>query len=214
MVPLKTSFGLRGIIIHNGGHILTMAQQVLKVVVKGRLLTTIETRNVFYWGMDSTETVQSDADAVADTLDEALSTLLPVLNEAWTCYGYDFYRLNEGWFEPFYAISKALQGEEVVDMTSFQTAVLATMKTSVKKMIGRKFFPGIDELFTGDGSIMGDAVTAFGAALVALMTPVDNSNKRWYWGTTGKGSVFAPFTSATVGSILSTMRRRKPGYGI
>lgn len=191
-----------------------MPQQIVKVVVKGRLLGSVETRNVHYYGADTTTPSATEGTALEGKVGAAYSALAASLCDVYNIYGLDSYFWNVNWWQPLHSTTVNYTGSDASDMASFQTAALCVFKTAVKKCLGKKFIAGIPEDKMTDGSLVAPMVATLVTFIGAIMNAEVIGGVSWYAGVPSKNSVFAPFISGTVGTILSTMRRRKPGYGI
>ena len=195
-----------------------MAQEIVRAIAKGRLLGVVETRNMFYFGQANVTPDSEVGNALASQVAGMFGVVQDVLWDGWSLYEIETarWKVDEQFWAPLTsAIITGFSGTQNGDMSSFQTAVLIGAKTSVKAARGRKFLAGIAELYTLDGSIIGDALTSAAAFLILYLSPVPVAGRgTWVPGIVSKNSIFAPFVSGWIGNILSTMRRRKPGYGI
>lgn len=191
-----------------------MSQQIIKVVVKGKILSSVETRNVHYYGADTTTPGATQGTDLENAVGGYYNTLGGSLSSSWTCYGLDSYYWDGTWWNPLHSQTVSQPGAAGGDLTAFQIAALVTFKTAIRKCLGKKFIPGIPEGSTTNGSVTGGLLTALGTFATSCLASVTIAGVNWYPGVPSKNSVFAPFISGTVGTILSTMRRRKPGYGI
>lgn len=184
-------------------------------MLKGRIFGIVETRNMFCWGHDGNTPVTDDFAALEGRLAGMLAYALVYINTGWSSYEIERQHLVEGEWINDGTVSTVLQGGATGDMSSFQTSWLFIGYTAVKRMIGKKFLPGLDEASTFAGGVTPLAMAGGAAMIAAWLMPVGAvGGGYWYPGITGKGSVFAPFVSMVVENILSTIRRRKPGYGI
>lgn len=190
-------------------------QNVLKAVVKGHL-TIVETRNVHYYGCFMDSPNWGDVATQVHTMLSGMYTdLSATLAQALAFYEIEYFRKSEAQWFPVSVHTFVQTGALVDDISSYQTAALVTARTSVLRAIGKKFIPGISETRTVGGAIGSILATALLSYAADYITPVDDSAANtWVPGVVSKNSAFAPFVSASVGTILSTMRRRKPGYGI
>lgn len=195
-----------------------MPQQVVQVVAKGRLLGTVEIRNMFYYGCNTSIVDTSVGDALAAQIQTLYGDLI---NDLWD--GFEIYEIQTNvwdseqlyWQPLTNSLYSGLVGAQDGDMSSFQTAILMGARTIIKAARGRKFLAGVAEMFTLDGQIAGDIIARMADVLVDYLSPVDITGRgMWYPGIVSKNSPFAPFLGGWFGNILSTMRRRKPGYGI
>lgn len=196
---------------------------VYRVIVKGKLLGVVETRGMHTYVLTSANASEGE---VALGLEGQMTTLYSYLHTNMVGSWMHWYEQEtQKWHprvlqEPGYWLgydvtAMNLTGLVAGDMTAFQAAILVTLKTAVKRTLGRKFFPGLAESLTTDGSLTVNAVNMMANVVGFLLQSV----------TFGAGGVAEPcildkhdvphqFIGGVVGSIISTMRRRKPGYGI
>jgi hypothetical protein len=192
-----------------------MAQQVIRLILKGQILGVVETRNMFCYGHDGVAPVADDFSNCRSGLMQGLEYVRPWLSGHWGFYAIQKQHLVENEWVDDGDFVESNTGGGSGDLSSFQAACLFIGKTGVKRMVGKKFIPGVDESNTWAGGIGISWMVGCVAACAAWLTPVTAvGGGYWYLGVHGKGSVFAPFTSMAVSNLLSTMRRRKPGYGI
>jgi len=193
-----------------------MALHIIQHVAKGRLVNSVETRNIFHYSNDSAFSYSGgDIQNTRDMVDEIFTALSPVTSSFWTLYEIETNVWDGEEFQPNSTEAKNLEGSEPQDMASFQTAVLFTARTVLKGVLGRKFFPGVCEAFTAAGELDNDGLSAAGAAAAYYLAAVVGDGQRtWVPCTHGGASIASPFVSVSVGGVLSTIRRRKPGYGI
>jgi hypothetical protein len=194
-----------------------MAQQVIKLVWKGLLLSSVETRTMFYYGCDTGAPSMDDAAALATAVRYGLGYFNTHQTTEFHYYEVEAFFLNMlGDWITFYVHPETQAGLAEDDISAFQVAALVSAKTSVFKARGRKFLPGITEASTESGEITDATRTHLLEFLNVYLASVNvpATGRTWFPGVVSKNSVFAPFSSGNVSSFLSTMRRRKPGYGI
>ena len=192
-----------------------MAQQIIQAIVKGRLVNAVETRNMFYYGHDGDTPVQQDYDNIHDRIALAYNYLMPLTANTWQGYEMELKHWDGEQFVEHSTVAFNPQGTSLGDLSSFQSAMLFIARTTVRRAIGRKFFPGVDESHTNDGAFTNVAMGAMANVAAALLSPVPAvPNGSWYSGVHSKNALFAPFVSYSAQNIISSLRRRKPGYGI
>ena len=192
-----------------------MPQQVVKGVLKGTLFSVVQTRNVFYYGANADQPTNDTRDQVFQRLSDIADAFATLGSPAVNFYESEVFRFATPEWLPMGVASLNVTGEQDdSDITSYQTAGLITATTSVLKAIGRKFIPGIAETRTIDSAMVLAAAQDMAICLVEYLTTFQSQNQVWYPGIPSKNSEFAPFIGASFASLLSTMRRRKPGYGI
>jgi hypothetical protein len=195
-----------------------MSQQVIKIVAKQLFLGSVEVRNVWYYGCDATGVQPDDVAGCVAAIKNFYNYALPDLQTSnITTYGYDTYTWDgtTHWL-PHAGVSDTSAGSAIAEFSSFQTAALMTFVTGVMKCRGRKFFAGITEDQTLLGSIGVSMLATMVSWVPTLLAPVFvlTTLNTWYPGTMRKAWAFAPWLSGSVSALLSTWRKRKPGYGI
>lgn len=192
-----------------------MAHQTTKVVLKGKLFNTVETRNIFYWGAEASAPLSySNSVYMTDRVIEIAGYVCAIASKALQFYGVDVYNLVEGDWVALRQLLITQPGLVDGDITSYQTAILATGRTPTKGAIAKKYFPGIAESFTENSNLNWMAMIGFATAVARWIAPINVDGTIWYSGIPSKNSPFTPIHTAIGNSLLSTMRRRKPGYGI
>jgi hypothetical protein len=194
-----------------------MSQQIIKLVAKGSLLSVTQVRLTFYYGCNATGWSDDDLDVCKSGVKTLLSDLMPVITADTIFYGIDAYTRdaeNKWILRRAYVLSTHGTSEDTLNV--FQLAVLLEGITGVFRSRGKKFIPGIAKVFTDHGSI---ASGAFGYVITALadyVTPVYSmeTKREWFPGIMSKRAEFAPFLSGSINLVLSTLRCRKPGYGM
>jgi hypothetical protein len=173
---------------------------------------------MFYYGQAGQVPDTLTGITLAGHIGTMFQDLCNFLWHGWSLYEVETKRWDvdaQYWSPLSNTVISTVQGEQSGDMSSFQTAILIGAKTAVKAARGRKFIAGAAELYTLDGAITGELIVAVAAFLVSYLSAVPVSGRgTWVPGIVSKNSIFAPFISGWFGNILSTMRRRKPGYGI
>jgi hypothetical protein len=191
-----------------------MPSKVIRAVVKARLDNAVETRNVFNWGADGGEYSEALGTAIAAKLGVMYDEVRDVTSWRWVGYAVELLHQVEGHWVPLAEISWNHTGNSTVDFNSFQSAVLLIAKTGTFRAIAKKYLAGITDTNVVTGSVIPGAISAYMRFCSAWLLPIVVEGVSWYPGIVSKNSAFAVLTSALVGSILSTWRKRKPGYGI
>lgn len=193
-----------------------MALQIEKAIVKGRLFNSVETRNIYHYSCEGTVRMSEiEKGNLEGQLDEIYAAWSSMSNSNFVVYEYEFqYWDGEEW-QPDVTIAKNILGTETVDLSSFQAAILFVGRTVTKSVIARKFFPGVDELFTELGAVaVGALIYTTAIAGYMLETITGDLFREWFPCTHSGQYLSSPVVSWVVGQVMSTMRRRKPGYGI
>lgn len=187
----------------------------VRAVVKGRLAYSVETRNMFEATTNDLTTLSAEQTVLSAWIAAIYAPFASILATAWAAYEVEWQIPITGGWQTASIIPVSFAGTVQGDFSSFQTAVLLIAKTMTKRVMGKKFFAGLSESTSTGGLLTSGALVYCATALAAWITPFNTSGTGlWYPGVTDKSGTFAPFIGGTVGSILSTMRRRKPGYGI
>jgi hypothetical protein len=195
--------------------VVTMSQQIIKLTLKGTLLNAVQTRNVFYYGADTTTPGGQQADELGVQVEDIAADVVDIAAPAINFYQIDSSYWDGVAWQPIQEVTiDQTGGNTGSDMSSYQTSGLMRATTSVLKAVGRKFIPGIAESVTQDSQFIQGVAIYLVQLLADYIATVQVQFVNWYPGVPSKNSAFAPFTSATFSSLLSTMRRRKPGYGI
>jgi len=191
-----------------------MAQQVHKAVLFGKLFNAVEVRNVFYWGADAANPMSyADSAFIIDRVVELEGYARAISVNNLVYYKVETFNLVGTAWVPVRSRLFNDVGNLTADLGSYQTAALATAKTQVKRATGRKFLAGISETVTLDSQITWTGMISFAVFAVRWLAPLLIGTTTWYAGIPSKNSAFAPFTDIIGNALLSTMRRRKPGYG-
>lgn len=197
---------------------------IYRCIAKGRLFGAVETRNMYTYRLESANTTDADiATALADAIQTGVyETIQDVLVNDFTIYSFEIQKrvVPAGEEPPYWTtiaeIPSTFTGAASTDIVSYQNAALLTLKTLGKRAIGRKFLPGLSEADTTDGQIAAARLSLFAQVVTNMLASVipAGAGGLLYPGVLNKLGTFYRFTSGIVGNILSTMRRRKPGYGI
>lgn len=194
-----------------------------RVIASGRLFNVVETRNMFSYvlvaanGTDDQCAVALEAQIASmfNNLKSALSHHFEVYQTETQKWYPTPGQTNVGYWQTYHVTTQAIVGTLVSDIIAYQAAVLITLKTAAKKVLGRKFLAGMTEDNTTDGLLVAGMVTVVGQFLTAMLAPVVfGAGGDAHPGVMDKTGTFREFLGGKVGSIISTMRRRKPGYGI
>lgn len=193
-------------------------QGVIKSVLKGRLIQSVEVRNVFYYGSminDFSDYVSTDYGAVHQGLDDIASNLKAVTSDQLAYYAFDSYK----WDGEHFVLHEEVpivsgEGLQIDEPLPSQVAMLLKFSTSAFRMIGHKYFAGLCEDGQASGVLDSAVLTNLLDVGAAIMESRAVGGRVWYPGIPGKSSQFAPFTSCIIHDLISTMRRRKIGVGI
>jgi hypothetical protein len=194
-----------------------MAQQVIKLVVNGSIFSATQTRLSFYYGRDALNVTDDDIHVCVDALHTLFSDACAIIDPSTMFYSCDAYVLDvEGKWRKRTSTTWNQPGYGGGGLVAFQVAALIEATTQLFRARGRKFFPGVAQDSTLDGSLTGEALLYVAQVAYDYVSPVFDitTGHEWFPGTVSKRAIFVPFVSGIVGTILSTIRRRKPGYGI
>lgn len=195
---------------------------VYRVIAKGRLMSTVETRNMFTYGLTAANGTDEQFAVAAETLvGNAFDALKANLSIRWALYELETQKWypaaggNPGYWLGYHTSARSVVGTAGGDLTGYQPAALLLLKTAAKRVLGRKFLAGIPESLVADGSLIAAIVTALATFCVSILGPVSfGAGGSGTLGVLDKNGSFNPIISTLVGNIVSSMRRRKPGYGI
>lgn len=195
---------------------------IYRVVAKGRIANAVEWRGMFAYHLTSANATEDEiAQALEDKIASMYATIFGVLSNQLTLYETETQKWhpaaggNPGYWLGYHSSLRSHTGSIATDITGFQPAILVLLKTAVKKVLGRKFIPGLAEAYTAAGLLTSPMVTAaatFAADMLDVV--VAGAGGGAAPGVLMKDGTFTEYLSTTVGSIISSMRRRKPGYGI
>ena len=191
-----------------------MATSVFKAVVRGKLVGTVETRNVFYVQVEPNA---SQGDEIATWLESVYSPILAATSTLWVAYGLDIYILQAGhWvLSEERAFNHAGSGQG--DFTMYQAAAVIVGRTIVPRCLPKKFFAGMLEGNITNGYMIAGLVLSMITAGAAWITPFTGitSQAEYIPGTySEKHEAFIAFVGCLVNNCLGTQRRRKPGGGV
>lgn len=193
-------------------------QRTYQAILKGQLFGTVETRNMYVWSTNAQQNMDSYfCINVQSKLTAMYSAIGTWINSAfWDSYGLQVKVWDGEAWEPIYetAFSLADHTTNQGDCIGYQPSILVRMTTAAFKVAGRKFLPGFTEGATLNGVLVAQALTDLASYVLEWLTPIDMVGETAYAGVMGKGNVFHAFNGGVTGNILSSLRRRKPGYGI
>lgn len=195
---------------------------IYRVVCKGRLAAVVETRNMFSYTLTSANATETEIAVALETkVEQMMGNLSAQLSNFWSVYESETQKWHPpvggapGYWLGYHTHANVGAGSLAVDPAGYQAAALVLLKTGAKRVMGRKFIAGIPETMTTNGAITGALLTALGTFAAAMLDSVAcGAGGLLKPGVLAKNGSFVQFNSSTVGSIISSMRRRKPGYGI
>lgn len=192
-----------------------MSTFIARVIAMGQLFGSVETRNMFEYGTDSVTSLSDpDAQSLVDQVIAILQTVQNVTISTFQYYGFEVHYWSEGHWQPYKRYPVSIVGAGSATSATFQNAGLITAGTQWLRTRARKFIPGLAVTSAINGAWQISVLNAMANYLVLWLSPVTGEQGVWYPGVKRKDGVFAPITGGLVGNIISTMRRRKPGYGI
>lgn len=188
----------------------------LKVVLRGVLFSTIQTRNVFYVSSNVAAELSTIRADMAAWMDDLLTPIMPFVTTGWASYEIDIYGWSAsppGWV---YQTGTAFgaSGTSSSDGLPSQVAAVVIAKTGIKKTFARKFIAGLTENTNIAGMVSSAAVSALLTFATTWIQGYEGTTVTYESGTWRKNNTFASFTEALVDTIFGTMRRRKLGVGI
>lgn len=190
-----------------------------QVILKGQLFGNVETRNMFVWNDSGPNNNDSQfCTSVQAKISAMWANVGSWINNAyWDSYALEVKKWNgESWvpiYETQYSLASVTGTQG--DCIGYQPSVLVRMTTSAFKVAGRKFLAGFIEGATNEGMLVAQVLAAVAEYIIEWMTPIPlNLGQEAWAGVMNKNNAFCAFTGGAVGTILSELRRRKPGYGI
>lgn len=187
----------------------------IKVVLKGLMLSQVQTRNVFYFDT-TTEGPQYWETDITGYLNDVWSPIEQFISPLWAGYAYDVYTWVAPSWTPTFTENIGLVGQDIIgELLPTQMAGVILALTNHLKTRGRKAFAGFCTDALVDGVLVSGAISALIACAAAYITRVTGSTGDLVPGTwSRKTNTFHPFISGIADTILGTMRRRKIGVGI
>jgi hypothetical protein len=188
---------------------------IQRAVVRGTIANLVQTRNMFTAQLDI-----SQADDAIELWEVYLGTVLQpvvgVLQNTVTFSGFELFELSpSGWGTiadvPLTYTGAVTTSEQMPN----QVACVWIAKTLGRRVVGRKFWSGLSELFSVVNAMTNDGVLAFAAGFAAYIAPWTSlGGSIFNPGVTNKNDEFFPFVGGFVSSFLGSQRRRKPGVGM
>ena len=192
-----------------------MPDNIRRVILKGRLFGTVETRNMFCYRLHGVAIEPTATTYLYSQISAIALQAAPMLASAWATYEMEMQTLVGHQWYPLGVEALVIGGANSEDPAGYQPAVLLRAITGALKVVGRKYFAGISENMTLAGALNSSALVAAAATLAAYLEVVSlGGENSWNPGVVDKLWNFREFLGGTVGTIISSMRRRKPGYGI
>jgi hypothetical protein len=187
----------------------------IKVVLKGLMLTQVQTRNVFYFDT-TTEQPQYWESDITDYLLALWAEVTMYISPLWAGYAYEVYEWVTPSWEPRFVENITLAGTDTTgELLPTQMAAVALALTTHLKTRGRKAIAGFCTDALVDGVLVSGAISALIGFAAAYVTRVTGSTGDLVPGTwSRKTNTFHPFISGIADTIMGTMRRRKIGVGI
>lgn len=187
----------------------------IKVVLKGLMLTQVQTRNVFYFDT-TTEGPQYWEDDITTYLGALWAEVVNYVSPLWAGYAYEVYTWVAPSWTPTFVHNISLVGVDVIgEILPTQMAAVALALTTHLKTRGRKAIAGFCTDALVDGVLISGAISSLIGFAAAYVTRITGSTGDLVPGTwSRKTSTFYPFISGIANTVMGTMRRRKIGVGI
>lgn len=196
---------------------------ILKCVVTIDLPLDVKAQNVFYLRQESAidysnsvvlTAIQGWVENLYDNFDSSVHStvaLSDVLVSKWLWSALDLWHTGEFVGQEVLADIFASGG----DMLPHATAAIVTGGTADPLCVSRKSFPGFAEGTQAGSEVAAVSLVDLAAAAVAWLTDQTLTGADFLVpGVPAKGGVWQELLVATVGSIMGSQRRRKPGVGI
>lgn len=163
-------------------------------------------------------TVATDSEFVTDML-ELLRALYDAAKSLWTAVvvfrRIRAYNLTAGTLLGEADFSTPVTGTAGGEQGAFQSAGLISFKTTLSRVVMRKYLPIAEASIGTSSNLIPASVTllqAFGSALLPPMVATSGRTYRFGY-LSGKAGGFIAPTSRTVSGTVVTQRRRRPGVG-
>lgn len=186
----------------------------MKVVLKSRVSSVAELRNVFYGDYQG-----ADAD-IPTTLDGYFNRLFPagflaLFSSVFNIYNYDYYIWDGNEWQPTGSVDFAKLGTgSPTTYFALQAALVVIAKTAVKRTFGRKFWSAGLEAVADGGVLISSTVTALTTFAGNWISSYDSGTGIFTPALWGKDHALHEYTAAIVDVLMGTQVRRKPLVGI
>lgn len=195
---------------------------IYRVVYKSRLVASVECRNMFGYVLTSANATETQVATGLETKVEGLFTALATqLDNLWVGYESETQKWypavggTPGYWLGYHTHTVSTTGSFNAQLAGYQPAALLLFKTGFKRVMGRKFLAGVSAGNVVDGLLYSGFVTALGTFIVGMLDTVTfGAGGVATPGVLDKTGSFRPYLSGAVSNIVSSMRRRKPGYGM
>ena len=185
----------------------------VKVIVRGLMNGTVEWRNIFYFNTGANGLpVTSDLQTWVTSLYGCITSVVANNVNIYAVDTSDFVS-NDWGVQETHAVAWA--GAHNHNALPYQVAAVVIGKTSVKRVMARKFLPGFVIDMVTEDRLSTEAYSAAQAfAATWLGAPLAHNSESYTPVTWGKKHGFQEINSTRADQVYGTMRRRKLGVGI
>jgi len=185
-----------------------------RAVVNGMIASTVVTKTVFT--AQVTRTPGEEINEVWDPyIGSTLGPLMQIVSPVWAATTYDVYtRVGDQW-ELIDTVTFNMAGTSSGDQLANAVACVLIGKCQGIRKFGRKFVSPLTESVVAGNALVSAGMVAAAEGLLAYITPVTTLlSSVLIPGVVSHNGDFHPFVGGVVSSLLGSIRRRKPGYGI
>lgn len=150
-----------------------------------------------------------------DFVEDAFGELVEKLVDTWAVTYFEAYNLTKD--EPIgeQELDNPVEGESIGESLPYQAQGLVTFPTLVKRVVGKKFIPGLTATEVSQGNTLEAgtiaALAAFAQVILDGISPAGQDYSFGAWSELYER--FTQFTEALVKTGIFTQRRRKLGVG-
>lgn len=187
---------------------------IVRAILKGRLGGTVQTRTMFVLDI-APGTGETENELLTDYLDSIFDPIVPLFTPVWALETVE----KQHWIDTEWITMEEFPYTKTFTGTgeslAYQMAVVFIAKAIGKRLVGRKFLPGLSEVIASVNVIVATHLSYIAQAVAAYVTTVVTQNGGTVApGIMDKNHAFHQFSGGYASTLLGTMRRRKPGVGI
>lgn len=187
---------------------------ITRTILKGILGGSVQTRSMFTGDVVLLST-DHDFDVITGYLNTIFAPVTTYISNVWVPTSVEIQHYVDGEYITMEDTPYTYTFEGSGDWMPFLVSVVFVAKAIGKRLIGRKFLPGVTEAAASTNGLVSGAVAAFAAACACYIgtytTPLGST---YTPGIVDKTGAFHTFSSGILSTLLGTMRRRKPGIGV
>lgn len=183
-----------------------------KAVHKGYFSSGDKTINVYYYEVDAAGA--PNANAVCTWLDTIWHAgLKSSVTNQWHSESVVIYEYTGGWWQYQTEAPYVWTGTAGTQADAQQLALVMTARTSGKRVVPKKFFPGVITADHDRGMLQAAQINALNTSGTAWKTVFLDNGQTCTPGTWTKSNTFLPLLAVRTNTVVGTQRRRKQGVG-